>query len=936
MDTEKEKTLTILNLMLKKVIEDGEWKRFVRKMRRHCAENLDIDVPETIEFKGLDHACRLLYDLLGHPIAMQAVTAIQGSLAYCSDTEDGDEPGRSYFTSSSDEQDSSPFMSAEEEEEEESDRDDNDGASTEPVNGPDEVAAGEAQKPLQMEELVDVTPIDSPTGDEPPADSDEEESVADSPRSVVPAGCGAAETENQLLKHFDKGPNMKRHTERMAMMLQGALKDMLEFKDDQRLTVENVQFQLERFIFNPPRGIPPEIAEVRYNFYPPFVLPKAICNYHIFSMTAPIPRSCKANRYGTELLQQLRSEDHFKHLPKWRLGVEIDDGLGDEVTPVGELQEDTKLVPLEEDISRLQWAKQRGEHILFFSYPSLHMPPKISRMLLETLVQPFADEHQKDESPMAVSDEELAAILDPHERMSRAELNAQIHKRRSIVAMALRYCVELELMQRIFREPSSVKKAQEVLHHTFHHGFVRLVRDVSRVNLSNFVTFHGVTYNNPLNNSITANLLEGIDKEDFVVDSIYLFLVLTWQTAMGMWQQAIDDTTVNIYRQAFENQRRYIYSLGSVNEVTNAIVSLLMDGDRLTAEMRKALPNFTSLSQIGAFRHFMLERSNIPSFAATFLPSDFVPLAFKQSQPILWGQVYLLRLAYYLTNHGGYLWEPEEDSPTQTSYCPCNLCSPHRMPQDNVALHNEILAIDTFEIQNPEGKTFKLTPEIWVNAYLDVFVPEEYHPFGVTHFRQHRSSFKKAPNACVTSSPEIFSLIRQIKENREEFLLNKGKGTYKDPKTGEVISDEVRPARHQAGLASSQALPALGAHQRRGALPPPTPPKLIRPRHGEHGPKNVGEDALRQEEASQGRARLPDAGRGHRRRVPRQSGYRHGGRRGGRGGGRLQSPEPGRGGGRDAALPAVAGYAAETAQGQETAASAAAHPAPAQEDEKRD
>ncbi|QJP03682.1 100K [Aviadenovirus cerasi] len=626
--------------------------------------------------------------------------------------------------------------------------------------------------------------------------------------------------------------------ERQAMMLTGAFKDALDTasRRDTPLTVDSVQFQLERFVFNPDPRVPPEHREVRYNFYPPFMPPKAIANYHIFAVTAPIPASCKANRSGTELLASCRETNEFKRLPRWRVGVQVDDGLGEEVVPVTELTEDVKLVPLQDDVSRLQWAKMRGEHIRFFSYPSLHMPPKISRMLMETLLQPFADENDdKAEEPApCVSDEELRYIVDPSGRMQGEELEKAMQRRRAMVTMAVRYTAQLELMERVFREPSLVKKIQEVLHHTFHHGFVALVRETAKVNLSNYATYHGITYNNPLNNCIVAKLLEGADKEDYVLDSIYLFLVFTWQTAMGMWQQAIDETTLQMYAEVFTKQRRAIYALTTVTDMCKAIVDILMDGDRLTEEMRKALPNFITQSQISDFRHFLMERSNVPTVAAPFYPSDFVPLAFRQSAPLLWDQVYLLQMAFFLTNHGGYLWEPPEEeqlAPSYRTYCPCNLCSPHRMPADNVALHNEVLAIGTFEIRSADGKTFKLTPELWANAYLDKFVPDDFHPFTVFHYPENSSSFTRNHTACVTESPEILTLIRQIQASREEFLLKKGKGVYKDPQTGETLTSSaasVGPEARPGAVRGGASLPSAAAGACGGARAPPKPARAVR------------------------------------------------------------------------------------------------------------
>lgn len=628
------------------------------------------------------------------------------------------------------------------------------------------------------------------------------------------------------------GPHLLKCVERQAMILTSALKEaQLSPDNGMPLTIEAVQRQLERFIFNPDPKVPREHQEPRYNFYPPFQIPKAIANYHIFAVTAPIPQSCKANRSGTELLQSLRTLTTLKRLPRWKYGTTINDSLGEEVAPITELQ-DVKLVPLRDDLSRLQWAKMRGDHIRYFCYPSLHMPPKITRMLMETLMQPFADESVRDDYPApSISDEEIMCIIDPDGAMSPPARAKAVETRRNMIALAVRYTTQLELMERVFREPSSIKKTQEVLHHTFHHGFVSLIRETAKVNLSNYSTFHGCTYNDPLNNCMIAKLMEGADKQDFLVDSIYLFLVLTWQTAMGMWQQAIDDNTVKMYAEVFEKQRRALYALDTVTAISKAIVDILMDGDRLCHEMRKALPNFTTMSQIDCFRQFVMERSNIPSMAAPFMPSDFVPLTYRQSQPLLWDQVYLLQLAFFLNNHGGYLWEPqdpENSTARDKAYCPCNLCSPHRMPQHNVALHNEMLAINTFEIRSAEGKTFKLTPELWTNAYLDKFVAEDYHPFEVRHFADNQAGFSKDMTACVTTSPEILSLIRQIQASREEFLLTRGKGVYKDPQTGEPLTPQ--PALH-TGAKQLPALPAAETDPARGTAAPAKPPRALRLAH---------------------------------------------------------------------------------------------------------
>ncbi|APO40955.1 100 kDa protein [Pigeon adenovirus 2a] len=684
------------------------------------------------------------------------------------------------------------------------------------------------------------------------------------------------------------GPNLRNCLRRQAQLLAGALREAQLLEENTTLSVEGIQLQLERFVFNPDPKVPREQAEVRYNFYPPFLTPKAICNYHIFTVTAAIPSSCKANRSGTELLRARSETRTFRRLPRWNVDFSVDDGLGDDVVPVTELREDVKLVQLQNDTSRLQWAKCRSEHVQFFSYPSLHLPPKLTRLMMETLLQPFCDEinEKASEPEMCISDEEIASILDPAGKMPSTELHKAIAARRTAVTMAIRYCLPLTLMQRFFREPSMVRKCQEVLHHTLHQGYVQLIREVGKVNLSNYSTFHGVTYNNPLNNSVVSRLLEGEDKRDYTLDTIYLFLVMTWQTAMGMWQQAIDDSTIKAYENVFVRATRELYSLSTVTDMCDFLANILMDGDRLMNELRKAFPNFTSQSQISNFRHFIMERSNLPPFGVPLLPTDMIPLAFKESPHLLWDQVYLLELAFFLLNHGGYLWEPSTERPSLTErvYCPCNLCAPHRMPSDNVALHNEVLAIGTFEIRSAEGKTFSLTPELWTNAYLDKFEPDDFFPFYVCHYVIEPKKFTKERVACVTPSPEILSLIRQIEKVREEFLLTKGKGGYRDPKTGESLTDVGAGAR--CVPRSSEGLPTLTARFRGGVQEEESASRALRSktRNGaSHGAGDVGTENVCDGE---GRCSQNNGGRGggYRRRIAGQSGQRFGGRNGRRNG----------------------------------------------------
>ncbi|UZQ21541.1 100K [Duck adenovirus 3] len=883
----RDKAKLILELIFKHAIEEGVWSRFVRHMQREAWIGCHIDLGKDFSMLGTAKATdRLILKMGEHRSVLLAYRAEEEVLGM------GDAI-RKNSTSSSEEEDE-VFYTSDHSDTESSVSDENEGPEHDSVETP-ENEGSEAPVSTETETLEEPTESPQPQAEREEAEetpretveprAEEEVSVPEgtgnqvqdkdedeAPCAVDELECVPDKDDYQTKYEIPTGPDFKTHLKRMATMVMGALND--KAMPDEKVTVESVQAQLEHFIFNPPREVPPEVKDARHNFYPPFVVPKAISNYHVFTMTAPIPKSCKANRYGTEVFAKLRESNYFRRLPRWRVGVTLEDGLGKDVTPIGELEEEVKLIPLQEDIARMQWVKGRAEHVNYFGYPSLHIPPKLSKMLMEVLIQPFVNEGDEKVKP-AIDDYELWEIVDSEHKMSASELSDAMHKRRSMMLMAVRIGCQLELMERVFRNPSMVKKCQECLHHTFHRGYVSMIRDISKVNLSNFVTYHGITYNNPLNNCIMSRLCEGQDKEDFIVDSIYLFLVLTWQTAMGMWSQAIDEGTVKVYSEVFEKLKRQLYALTSVTDMSKAIVDILMDGDRLTEEMQKSIPNFITNSQISNFRSFLMERSNMPSIFAPLYPSDLIPLVFKQCTMALWDQVYLLQVAYFLMNHGGYLWEPEVETGSARSHCPCNLCSPHRMPATNQALHNEILAIGTFEIQNAEGKTFKLTPELWTNAYLEKFEPKDFHPFHALWYEGNESSFTKERTACVTTSPEVFTLIRQIKDAREEFIRTKGRGVYKDPETGEELTDS------RAGSLEGPTLPVPVAHKLGGAAPKKILAKPVRAAI-HHDPKASG----RYEGAGAEGARQIEGGR--RLGVHRQRGHLFGGeRRGGRGSGRV-------------------------------------------------
>lgn len=884
-----EKSKLILNLIFKHVIEEGFWQEFAKRMKLECMRSFNIDIGSDFGLIGLDKSVDRIVNRVGDQRSVLLAYRLEEELIEMVDSaSDYEDPSvvEEVIETTEVTIDQSEIDDTESEDETYYDVPDSYRYTNSVETVSDESNEVSSDSKVVYETLKEHRDEENETIETISLPSEKNISLSESEGNTneeIEINENTCVMESHDIDDPEKkysipsAPNFKTHINRMAAILKGALNDIN--MPESTVSIEEIERQLEHFIFNPPRSLPMEGKEVRHNFYPPFVIPKAICNYHIFTMTTPIPKSCKANRYGTESFEKIRESNYFRRLPRWRVGVVVEDGLGVEVTPVGELQEEVKLIPLKSDIARLQWVKARSEHVTYFGYPSLHFPPKISKMLMETLLQKFSEEGQPvDDCKPSVSDHDLCYIVDPLKKMNSAELIDSINKKRAMMMMSVRIGCQMELMERVFREPSMIKKINECLHHTFHRGYVALARDVAKVNLSNYVTYHGITYNNPINNCITANLLDGIDREDYIVDTIYLFLVLAWQTAMGMWNQAIDDTTVRVYSEVFEKLKLELYSQTSVTSMCKLIVDILMDGDRLVHEIRNSLPNFTSLSQISSFRNFLMERSNLPSVAVPLYPSDLVPIVYKQSTTALWDQVYLLQTAYFIMNHGGYTWETELDTSIHRAYCPCNLCSPHRMPQHNQALHNEILAIGTFEIQNADGKSFRLTPELWTNAYLDKFVSEDYHPFHVVMYRDHESRFSMNRTACVTQSPEIFSLIKQIQETREEFIKTKGKGVYKDPHTGEDLTSHTR-----AGYGEGPSISTPISHKLGGAEKTPAPPKPVRAftRDDSATGGRIQETARKEQ----------NGGRGERWRNDRKSGYgvrqqRGGIRTGLRGGGR--------------------------------------------------
>ncbi|ALB78149.1 100K protein [Chinstrap penguin adenovirus 2] len=597
------------------------------------------------------------------------------------------------------------------------------------------------------------------------------------------------------------GPNtFSNHLRRQALLCQLALSKKYKYLPE---SISEIAEAFEDYIFNPDCKSDRMQQEARFNFYPPFALPERIATYSSFFQIVSVPLSCAANRTGTKKYVHLKNKSKFDFLPKFDSDLfVIADTLGSEVTATDSLPRKSRLVNLKADYSRLVIVKEKLGHVTQFAYPALNLPPKLFKLLVTVLYKPIqqGDENEAD-IEYVYTDEVLTSILNQmFIDLKDNELTTMINDFRKNLLRALQYVLPLKLMQMLFRHAGFVKKMQEILHYTFHHGFIKLVSHITGQNLSKYITFHSMTYENNNNNAHLHSTLDLNDGEDYMIDTIFLFLTITWQTAMGIWQQNLNEQNLNQLLKLLKAKGPVLVLCRDADSMADMLAEWVSDDGMLMQIFQQALPDFTSQAQINNFRTFIMSRSNIVSCMVPAVVKDFVPIDFKECPPILWPQVYLLQITYFLYNHGDYqqiffCTDPETKCAENEVFCNCNLCSPHRTPMFNSALHNEILAIGTFDFYvpskdaNSSGERITLSAGMWANKFLDHFVPKDFHPFEVIKYLDYPERFKEQPTACIITKPEILSTLRDIKKKREKFLLEKGSGIYLDPETGDNLSD---------------------------------------------------------------------------------------------------------------------------------------------------
>lgn len=561
--------------------------------------------------------------------------------------------------------------------------------------------------------------------------------------------------------------SLSKHLRRQATILSYLEKDTCSVPSD-------LGSLLEKHLFAP--EVRPEATKTpdpKFNFYPPFLTPECLALHFPFSMCTVIPPSCKANRVGLPVYDDfcLRSKLD-ESLPdiedKW------DDSLGN-VNSIAELKDNQKLVLLAEDYPRLSWMKTKCSSLKTYAFPSLAFPPVLQKILVESFIGK-PQEPNKLDGPyeLAITDDTL-----PH--LSSVEKNKVREKMGGLATFG----ALLASMKKFFCHYTVVRNIHETLHYTFMHGFVRLINFLTHVNLSEYVTFHGLTYRNRLNNPTQHLQVEGPDKYDYVLDTIFLYCILTWQTAMDIFSQCIDESVqqniVNAIKESKPKLMEATFLEGSV------ILSDIIFPKGLMDALVVNIPDFINQAQIGNFRSYINTKSGIPHSVCPAFCSDFVPVDYKESTPILWPHVFLLRHSAFLTNQGCYTLTPDNPS-LSSSFCECNLCSPHRMPCYNHYLLNEILSIGKFTVQGEGDKTFSISPQGFANSYLKVFHPEDYFPTEVKLYCDAPEAFTIPLKACIIGNKKLLALLSETRERREESLLKRGSGVYKDPQTGEILA----------------------------------------------------------------------------------------------------------------------------------------------------
>ncbi|AGT76631.1 82kDa protein [Human adenovirus 15] len=684
------------------------------------------------------------------------------------------------------------------------------------------------EQPRKQEQEEDLTTHEQPKieqdlGFEEPArletPQDEQEHEQDAGQEETDAGLEhgyLGGEEDVLLKHL----------QRQSLILRDALAD----RSETPLSVEELCRAYELNLFSPrvpPKRQPNGTCEPnpRLNFYPVFAVPEALATYHIFFKNQKIPVSCRANRTRADALLALGPGARIPDIASLEEVPKIFEGLGrDETRAANALKETAEeeghtsaLVELEGDNARLAVLK-RSVELTHFAYPAVNLPPKVMRRIMDQLIMPHIEaldetqEQRPEDARPVVSDEMLARWLGTREPQA-------LEQRRKLMLAVVLVTLELECMRRFFSDPETMRKVEETLHYTFRHGFVRQACKISNVELTNLVSCLGILHENRLGQTVLHSTLKGETRRDYVRDCVFLFLCHTWQSAMGVWQQCLEDENLKELDKLLARNLKKLWTGFDERTVASDLAEIVFP-ERLRQTLKGGLPDFMSQSMLQNYRTFILERSGILPATCNAFPSDFVPLSYRECPPPLWSHCYLLQLANYIAYHSDVIEDVSGEGLLEC-HCRCNLCSPHRSLVCNPQLLSETQVIGTFELQGPQESTapLKLTPGLWTSAYLRKFVPEDYHAHEIKFFEDQSRPQHADLTACVITQGAILAQLHAIQKSRQEFLLKKGRGVYLDPQTGEVLNPGLpQHAEEEAGAASGGDGRRMGQPGRGGRM----------------------------------------------------------------------------------------------------------------------
>lgn len=659
--------------------------------------------------------------------------------------------------------------------------------------------------------------FEEPARLEPPQDEQEHEQDA-----------GQEETDAGLEHGYLGGEEdvLLKHLQRQSLILRDALAD----RSETPLSVEELCRAYELNLFSPrvpPKRQPNGTCEPnpRLNFYPVFAVPEALATYHIFFKNQKIPVSCRANRTRADALLALGPGARIPDIASLEEVPKIFEGLGrDETRAANALKETAEeeghtsaLVELEGDNARLAVLK-RSVELTHFAYPAVNLPPKVMRRIMDKLIMPHIEaldesqEQRPEDARPVVSDEMLARWLGTRDPQA-------LEQRRKLMLAVVLVTLELECMRRFFSDPETLRKVEETLHYTFRHGFVRQACKISNVELTNLVSCLGILHENRLGQTVLHSTLKDEARRDYVRDCVFLFLCHTWQAAMGVWQQCLEDENLKELDKLLARNLKKLWTGFDERTVASDLAEIVFP-ERLRQTLKGGLPDFMSQSMLQNYRTFILERSGMLPATCNAFPSDFVPLSYRECPPPLWSHCYLLQLANYIAYHSDVIEDVSGEGLLEC-HCRCNLCSPHRSLVCNPQLLSETQVIGTFELQGPQESTapLKLTPGLWTSAYLRKFVPEDYHAHEIKFFEDQSRPQHADLTACVITQGAILAQLHAIQKSRQEFLLKKGRGVYLDPQTGEVLNPGLpQNAEEEAGAASGGDGRRMGQPGRGGRM----------------------------------------------------------------------------------------------------------------------